>query len=154
MLRQLFMIGLNPAGEAQAGKFNTEGALLVSGDAGAPTNGDPIVHLDSAQTKNQEDEMGTVALEQSKTYGRIEAQILASRDALIRLAWVSDNGGTPVETTIGYGFVGPGRGDGKLCPSIKEFTTTGTGDQVLKIYATPLDNVSDMYANVSAYKLD
>lgn len=149
-------IGKDTDGNAAFAKFNSEGSLVVTGDAGAPTDGDPIVHLEGAQTKGQEDEAGTVALEQSKSYkvGCKDIQLISTRDMLWRAAWVSDNAGTPVETTIGYGFSGPGKPVSYISPSKSEFTTTGTGDQVLKLYATPLDNVSDSYANVKAIKLD
>lgn len=147
-------IGKDVDGNAAYAKFNAEGALFVSNDAGAPTNGAPLTLAAGSQTKGVEDEVGTVALEQSKKYGKIDCQIIGTRDALWRLAWVEDNAGTPVETTIGYGFTGPGEPESKICPSIKEFTTTATGDQVIKLYVTPLDKESDVYANVSAYKLD
>lgn len=149
-------IGKDPDGNASFAKFNSEGSLVVSSDPGARVNGAPIVHLAGAQTKNQEDEAGVVDLEVSKTY-KVDCenvQIIGTRDGLWRLAWVSDYGVTDVETTIGYGFTGSGESNENICPSVKEFTTTGTGDQKLVMFFTPLDSVSDVYANVSAVKLD
>lgn len=147
-------IGKDTSGNAAFAKFNSEGSLIVSGDAGAPTSGAPIEHLAGAQTKDQEDEAGIVTLEASKTYGKVECQLIGTRDMFWKLVWVEDNGVTDVETVLGYGFTGPGESESKICSSVKEFTTTATGVQVLKLYATPLDKESDVYANVSAYKFD
>jgi len=150
----LAFIGVDPDGNAAAAKFNAEGALIVTSDGGALTVGAPITLAAGSQTKNVETEVGTVALEASKKYGQVLCQVMGTRDSLWRLAWVEDNGGTPVETTIGYGVTGPGEVMEKICPSIQEFTTAATGDQVLKLYHTPLDKESDVYANVGASKLD
>lgn len=140
------------AGNAVFPQLNGEGAIVVSSDSGTPV-GSVITHLVAAQTKDQEDLAGEVVLEISENYGKIECQVVSTRDSLWRLDLVTDEGGGgEAITELGHGFAGPGEASSKLCSPIKEFTTTAVGIQKLRLYMTPLDKASDAYANLSVFK--
>lgn len=132
---------------------NVLDALKVVISPGIPVNSEPIIHLQSEQTKNVENIAGSISLQQLKDYAGIDCQMIQARDSLWRLAWVEDVGGSEVIHNIGYGYTGAGNPTDVIIPSVKKFTTTSNGDQELRIYMTPLDNVNTAYINLSANKI-
>jgi len=129
-------------------KLSSDGAIPVTTDPGEP-DGAAFTQLSGAQTKGVETAVGEFTLALNKKYNNFFAVVNSSRLFTWRLVHVDDAGVTDTITPIGYAYTGEGMMQGKIeSPNRIIDTTGGTGVQKLILYATPIDNVSDVQANV------
>lgn len=142
------------SGNAVLPQLNNEGAIVVSQDGGTTLRNYGEL-LEGAQTKDVESQVAEIDLTAAKLYSKISFFGAGTRLAKLRMAYVDDAGGTPAETTLGVAILGAGETNVKWDLNVDLLDTTGgTGDQKLRVYATPLENkLSDLFVSVSANEI-
>lgn len=135
-------------------QLNSEGAIVVSSDAGTTIRGYAAL-LEGSQTKDVEAQVAEIDLTADKTYTKISFHAAAARFAKLRIAYVDDAAGTPAETDLGVIILGAGEMNHKWSLDADLLSTAGgTGDQKLRVYATPLENkLSDIFVSLSANEI-
>lgn len=141
------------SGNAITPQLNPEGALLVTHDAGTTLRARGSV-LKASLTKDVESLIATVPLTLEKVYNKPSLIYSCFRDIKFRVVLVDDAGGTPVLTTIYEGILGAAEIYEDVALKHDTFSTVGgTGTQELRLYATPLDVTSDIFAQASVNEI-
>lgn len=139
-------------GNAVIPQLNNEGAVIVSFDAGTTIRTFGKV-LKASLTKDVESLIATLSINADKTYTKPSFIYSSYRDLKFRVALVDDAAGTPVETDIYEGILGGSEIYEDVALAIDEFVSGSTGDQEIKLYATPLDNPDDIYVQAAVNEL-
>lgn len=139
-------------GNAVAPQLNPEGAVVVSFDAGTTIRNSAKL-AKASQTKDAEEVVAEISLTASKTYNKFSAMVSCFRASLFRFVAIADANGTPVETELGYALIDAGNINENIELIVNEYTAGATGDQVMRVLHTPLDQTSDAYASLSANEI-
>lgn len=142
------------AGNLVLPQLNNEGAIVVSGDAGT-TIRDSGALLEGSQTQNVKATVVEINLTANEVYTKMSAIASSTRTALFEIEYIDDAGGTPVATSLGHFILASGQYNFKFALDVDSLSTAGgTGDQRLRLSATPLTNqLSDIYGAISANEL-
>ena len=86
-----------------------------------------------------------VALNVSKTYGKVSANVSCFKEAMFYLVQLND----VTETIIGHALVGPGQYTAEINLGQTEFVSGASGTQKLILKAKNLNKASDFMGNVA-----
>lgn len=146
---QLAFAFKDSSGKAVLPMLNDEGAIVVSQDFGTTIRRRGEL-LSGSQVIDSESLVVEIDLAANELYSKMSAILTGSRHSYFRIAYVDDANGTPSETTLGDAIISSGHYNFKWNLEVDVFSTVGgTGDQKLRVYATPLDKESNLYASIS-----
>lgn len=146
------------SGQATMPQLNSEGAVVVSTDAGttiaAPAGTKTASQMETAGVGVRV-EITKLALNVGKTYTKLSANVTATRWTKFEVVKIEDVGGTPVEEILGYAVIDAGQTNFKIGLDADKFNTDGTTNtKELYLYASHLDNkASDVFGKVSCNEI-
>ena len=144
------------SGNAVAPQLNSEGAVVVSFDAGTCIRGLGSL-LKGVQVDATEAQVAEINLTADRSYSCPSILISSFRDLKYRVAYVDDASGVPSETNLYQGVLGGAQINKDIVLKKDCFDTTGgTGDQRLRVYATPVEtgvDKDDIFCQLSVNEL-
>lgn len=137
-------------GKAIMPQLNDEGAIIVSSDAGSAIFSDGIKLVEAGQVKDVEILVGEVDLALDEVYNCFFANVSSSRWYLWRLEWIDGEGTTDTVTEIGRTYTDAGILNSEIDRLKFKVDTNGkAGVQKIRLFATPLDKIEDIYADIT-----